>query len=141
MGSVNKVILVGNLGRDAELRYTAGGTPFASLNLATTETWKDKDSGQKKEQTEWHRVVLWGKTAETLSEYLAKGKGLYVEGRLQTRKWQDKDGQDKYTTEIRADRVVLLGGNSNGGGAAKASRAEGFEQGQSEWPDDDGIDY
>ena len=116
MGSVNKVILVGNLGRDAELRYTPGGAPVATLNLATTEVWNDKASGQKQEKTEWHRIVLWGKSAESLSEYLTKGKQIFVEGRLQTRKWQDKDGVDKYTTEIRADRITLLGGG--GGGAA-----------------------
>jgi len=116
MGSVNKVILVGNLGRDAELRYTPGGAPVATLNLATTEVWNDKTSGQKQEKTEWHRIVLWGKSAESLSEYLTKGKQIYVEGRLQTRKWQDKDGNDKYTTEIRGDRIVLLGGGGMGGG-------------------------
>jgi len=116
MGSVNKVILVGNLGRDAELRYTPGGAPVATLNLATTEVWNDKTSGQKQEKTEWHRIVLWGKTAESLSEYLTKGKQIFVEGRLQTRKWQDKDGHDKYTTEIRADRITLLGGGGGGGG-------------------------
>ena len=121
MGSVNKVILVGNLGRDAELRYTPGGAPVATLNLATTEVWNDKASGQKQEKTEWHRIVLWGKSAESLSEYLTKGKQIYVEGRLQTRKWQDKDGNDKYTTEIRADRITLLGGG--GGGAGGATRS------------------
>jgi len=115
MGSVNKVILVGNLGRDAELRYTPGGAAVATLNLATTEVWNDKASGQKQEKTEWHRIVLWGKSAESLSEYLTKGKQIYVEGRLQTRKWQDKDGNDKYTTEIRGDRIVLLGGGGGGG--------------------------
>ena len=118
MGSVNKVILVGNLGRDAELRYTPGGAPVATLNLATTEVWNDKTSGQKQEKTEWHRIVLWGKSAESLSEYLTKGKQIFVEGRLQTRKWQDKDGNDKYTTEVRGDRVVLLGGGGGGGGGA-----------------------
>src|SRR5215813_14081696 len=121
MGSVNKVILVGNLGRDAELRYTPGGAPVATLNIATTEVWNDKASGQKQEKTEWHRVVLWGKSAESLSEYLTKGKQIYVEGRLQTRKWQDKDGNDKYTTEIRGDRIVLLGGGGGGmGGGGRA---------------------
>ncbi len=115
MGSVNKVILVGNLGRDAELRYTPGGAPVATLNLATTEVWNDKTSGQKQEKTAWHRIVLWGKSAESLSEYLTKGKQIFVEGRLQTRKWQDKDGNDKYTTEIRADRITLLGGGGGGG--------------------------
>jgi len=116
MGSVNKVILVGNLGRDAELRYTPGGAPVATLSIATTEVWNDKSSGQKQEKTEWHRVVLWGKSAESLSEYLTKGKQIYVEGRLQTRKWQDKDGNDKYSTEIRSDRIVLLSGGGGGGG-------------------------
>ena len=121
MGSVNKVILVGNLGRDAELRYTPGGAAVATLNLATTEVWNDKASGQKQEKTEWHRIVLWGKSAESLNEYLTKGKQIYVEGRLQTRKWQDKDGHDKYTTEIRGDRVVLLGGGGGGGGGGMAA--------------------
>ena len=118
MGSVNKVILVGNLGRDAELRYTPGGAPVATLNMATTEVWNDK-AGQKQEKTEWHRVVLWGKTAESLNEYLTKGKQIYVEGRLQTRQWDDKDGKKRYTTEIRGDRIVLLGG---GGGARQQTR-------------------
>src|SRR5260221_26550 len=118
MGSVNKVILVGNLGRDAELRYTPGGAPVATLNLATTEVWNDKTSGQKQEKTEWHRIVLWGKSAESLSEYLTKGKQIYVEGRLQTRKWQDKDGHEKNTTEVRGDRIVLLGRGGGGGGSA-----------------------
>jgi single-strand DNA-binding protein len=124
MGSVNKVILVGNLGRDAELRYTPGGAPVATLNLATTEVWNDKTSGQKQEKTEWHRIVLWGKSAESLSEYLTKGKQIFVEGRLQTRKWQDKDGHDKYTTEIRADRITLLGGGGGGGGMAGGARPQ-----------------
>jgi single-strand DNA-binding protein len=122
MGSVNKVILVGNLGRDAELRYTPGGAPVATLNLATTEVWNDK-AGQRQEKTEWHRVVLWGKTAESLSEYLVKGKQLYIEGRLQTRQWDDKDGNKRYTTEIRGDRIVLLGGGGGGAGRQPASRA------------------
>ena len=130
MGSVNKVILVGNLGRDAELRYTPGGAPVATLNLATTEVWNDKASGQKQEKTEWHRIVLWGKSAESLSEYLTKGKQIYVEGRLQTRKWQDKDGHDKYTTEIRGDRIVLLGGGG-GGGARPQQRPAGVAAGAS----------
>src|SRR4051812_49563940 len=117
MGSVNKVILVGNLGRDAELRYTPGGAPVATLNMATTEVWNDK-GGQKQEKTEWHRVVLWGKSAESLSEYLVKGKQIYIEGRLQTRQWDDKDGNKRYTTEIRGDKIVLLGGGSGGGRGA-----------------------
>jgi single-strand DNA-binding protein len=115
MGSVNKVILVGNLGRDAELRYTPAGAAVATLNLATTEVWNDKQ-GQRQEKTEWHRIVLWGKQAESLQEYLVKGKQIYVEGRLQTRQWDDKDGNKRYTTEIKADRITLLGGGGAGGG-------------------------
>ena len=115
MGSVNKVILVGNLGRDAEVRSTAGGTSVATLNLATTDVWNDKQ-GQKQEKTEWHRIVLWGKQAESLQEYLVKGKQIYVEGRLQTRQWDDKDGNKRYTTEIKADRITLLGGGGGGRG-------------------------
>src|SRR6516164_8039698 len=122
MGSVNKVILVGNLGRDAELRYTPAGAAVATINMATTEVWNDK-SGQRQERTEWHRVVLWGKSAESLAEYLTKGKQIYVEGRLQTRQWDDKDGNKRYTTEIRGDRVVLLG-SGGGGRAAGGDRPE-----------------
>src|SRR5512140_3053912 len=127
MGSVNKVILVGNLGRDAELRYTPGGAAVATLNMATTEVWNDK-AGQRQEKTEWHRIVLWGKSAESLSEYLTKGKQIYVEGRLQTRQWDDKDGNKRYTTEIRGDRIVLLGGGGGGGargGGGGAARGGG----------------
>src|SRR5471030_1615167 len=115
MGSVNKVILVGNLGRDAELRYTPGGAAVATLNMATTEVWNDK-SGQKQEKTEWHRVIFWDKVAESLTEYLTKGKQVYVEGRLQTRQWDDKHGNKRYTTEIKGDRIVLLGGGAGRGG-------------------------
>lgn len=128
MGSVNKAILVGNLGRDAELRYTSGGTPVASVRMATTERFTDRD-GQKREDTQWHDVVIWGKTAESIHEYLTKGKQIYVEGRIQTRKWTDREGKDRYNTEIRADRVVLLGGGGGGEGRAprpsRGSYAEG----------------
>ena len=128
MGSVNKVILVGNLGRDAELRYTPGGAAVATINMATTEVWNDKQ-GQRQEKTEWHRVVLWGKQAESLSEYLTKGKQIYVEGRLQTRQWDDKDGNKRYTTEIRGDRVVLLSGGGGGRGGGGMSRGGAMEEG------------
>ena len=124
MGSVNKVILVGNLGRDAELRYTPGGAAVATINMATTEVWNDK-GGQRQEKTEWHRVVLWGKSAESLTEYLTKGKQIYVEGRLQTRQWDDKDGNKRYTTEIRGDRIVLLGGGGGGRSGGGMSRGGG----------------
>jgi len=111
---VNKVILVGNLGADPEIRYTSGGTAVANLRLATTETWTDK-TGERTERTEWHRVILWGKTAETASQYLTKGKQVYIEGRLQTREWQDKDGNKKFTTEISANTMLMLGkGDSPG---------------------------
>ena len=123
MGSVNKVILVGNLGRDAELRYTPGGAAVATINMATTEVWNDK-GGQRQEKTEWHRVVLWGKSAESLTEYLTKGKQIYVEGRLQTRQWDDKDGNKRYTTEIKADRITLLGGGGGGGGRGTSAPME-----------------
>ena len=123
MGSVNKVLLVGNLGRDAELRYTPGGAAVATLNLATTEVWNDRNN-QRQEKTEWHRVVLWGKQAESLQEYLTKGKQIYVEGRLQTRQWDDKEGQKRYTTEIKADRITLLGGGGGGGGGRAGGGAD-----------------
>lgn len=139
MGSVNKVILVGNLGRDIELRYTPGGAAVATLSLATTDVWNDK-SGQKQEKTEWHRVILWGKTAETLSEYLLKGRQIYVEGRLQTRQWDDRDGNKRYTTEIRSDRVVLLGGRgSSGGGGGGGGRPEVQDQ-RAPAPPDEGVE-
>jgi single-strand DNA-binding protein len=128
MGSVNKVILVGNLGRDAELRYTPGGAAVAKVSIATTEVWTDK-SGERKDKTEWHSVDIWGKQAETLSEYLTKGKQVYVEGRLQTREWTDKDGNKRKTTDIKADRVVLLSGGGGGGGRGAYSRTEPAEVG------------
>ena len=127
MGSVNKVILVGNLGRDAELRYTPGGAAVATLNMATTETWNDK-SGQRQEKTEWHRVVFWGKVAESLTEYLTKGKQVYVEGRLETRQWNDKDGNKRYTTEIKGDKIVLLGGGGGRGGSGGGMSRGGGEE-------------
>ncbi|MGH9145051.1 MAG: single-stranded DNA-binding protein [Vicinamibacterales bacterium] len=130
MGSVNKVILVGNLGRDAELRYTPGGAAVATLNMATTEVWNDK-GGQRQEKTEWHRVVFWGKVAESLTEYLTKGKQVYVEGRLETRQWNDKDGNKRYTTEIKGDKIVLLGGGAGrGGGISRGGGDESMGGGQ-----------
>jgi single-strand DNA-binding protein len=115
MASVNKVILLGNLGRDPETRYTTGGDAVTNLNIATSEQWKDK-SGEKQERTEWHRVVLFGRQAEIAGEYLKKGRSVYIEGRLQTRKYTDKDGVEKYSTEIVADRMQLIGGAREGGG-------------------------
>ena len=139
MGTVNKVILVGNLGRDAELRHTGGGTAVANLNLATTDVWTDKTSGQRQEKTEWHRVVLWGRQAETLQQYLVRGKQIYVEGRLETRQWDDRDGNRRYTTEVRADRITLLGGRGEGGGGrgddAGPSHAGGYPGGGPQYDD------
>ena len=109
MASVNKVILIGNLGRDPEVRYTAGGTPVANFTMATTERWSDPSSGERKEKTEWHRVVVWGKQAEIAGEFLRKGRQVYVEGSLQTREWTDRDGNKRQTTEVRAQRFQMLG--------------------------------
>ena len=116
MASVNKVILVGNLGRDPETRYSTSGAAICNITVATSRQWKDKASGEKKEETEWHRVVFYDRLAEIAGEYLKKGRPVYVEGRLKTRKWQDKEGQDRYTTEIIADEMQLLGSREGGGG-------------------------
>ncbi len=112
---VNKVILVGNLGNDPDIRYTAGGAAVANVSLATAESWRDKDSGEQQERTEWHRIVFFGRLAEIVGEYLRKGSQIYIEGRLQTRKWQDKEGTDRYTTEIVANEMQMLGSRSGGG--------------------------
>jgi single-strand DNA-binding protein len=109
MASVNKVIIVGNLGRDPEVRYTPNGDSITNVTIATTDTWKDKATGEKKEATEWHRVVFFGKLAEIAGQYLKKGRQVYVEGALRTRKWQDKEGQERYTTEIVANEMKMLG--------------------------------
>ncbi|MCH4812259.1 single-stranded DNA-binding protein [Vreelandella neptunia] len=117
---INKVILIGNLGQDPEVRFTPSGTAVANLNLATTDTWMDRQSGQRQERTEWHRVVMFNKTAEIAQQYLKKGSKVYIEGRLQTRKWQDQNGQDRYSTEIVANDMQMLDGRSGdfqGGGA------------------------
>ncbi len=111
MASVNKAIVLGNLGRDPELRHTQSGKAVCQLNVATTETWTDQ-SGERQEKTEWHRIVVWGRQAENCDKYLSKGRSVYVEGRIQTRKWQDKDGADRYSTEIVADRVQFIGGGA-----------------------------
>lgn len=113
--SVNKVILIGNLGADPEVRSTANGGYVANLRMATTETWRDRNSGERQERTEWHRVVFFGRTAEIAQQYLRKGSKIYVEGKLQTRKWQDQNGQDRYTTEIVGDTMQFLDSKSGGG--------------------------
>ena len=114
MASVNKCILVGNLGKDPEVRFTASGTAVANFSLATSETFKDK-AGEKQQKTEWHNIQVWGKLAEICGEYLTKGKTIYLEGRIQTRKSQDRDGNDRYTTEIVGEKMVMLGGNKGDG--------------------------
>ena len=131
MASVNKVILVGNLGRDPELRYTQGGQAVANFTLATNERWRDKD-GNNQERTEWHRVVVWGKSAENCAQYLQKGRSVYVEGRLQTREWEDREGHKRTTTEITAQVVQFLGGR--GGGAPVGGGPEGPPSGGPEGP-------
>lgn len=120
MGSVNKVILVGNLGADPELRYTPANKAVCNLSLATNEVWKDKATGEKQEKVEWHRVVAWNETAEHCHQYLKKGRTIYVEGRLQTRKWTDKDGRERFSTDVVADKVVFLG---DGGGKREPAPA------------------
>jgi single-strand DNA-binding protein len=124
MASLNKVMLIGNLGKDPEVRYTGSGQAVASFSLATSERFKNKQSGEWEEKTEWHRVTLWGKQAEVAGEYLAKGKTVFIEGRLQTRKWTDRDGNEKYTTEIVGERMQMLGGKGDGGGGGAGRRSE-----------------
>ena len=123
---VNKVILVGNLGRDPEMKYTASGAAIANVTIATSESWNDKQTGEKVEKTEWHRVVAFQRLAEIMGEYLKKGSQVYIEGKLQTRKWQDQNGQDRYTTEVVANDMQMLG--SRGGDAGGASQGGGFRQ-------------
>lgn len=132
MASVNKVIIVGNLGRDPETRYAPNGDAICNITVATTDSWKDKQTGEKKEQTEWHRIVFYGRLAEVVDQYLSKGSAVYVEGSLRTRKWQDKDGKDRYTTEIRAENLQMLGGGQQRGGQGdgQARPAEPRSQGQ-----------
>lgn len=117
MASVNKVIIVGNLGKDPETRYAPSGDAFCTITVATTDTWKDKQTGEKKEATEWHRVVFNGRLAEIAGQYLKKGRPVYIEGSLRTRKWTNKEGVDQYTTEIRADQMQMLGSRDEGGGS------------------------
>jgi single-strand DNA-binding protein len=133
MGSVNKVILVGNLGSDPELKYTPSNRPVCNLSVATNEVWKDKN-GQKQEKTEWHRVNVWGEQAEHCSKYLSKGRMVYVEGRLQTRSWDDKEGKKRYSTEIVADRVTFLGGGQGAGAGAEGGA--GGVRGKRGWGDE-----
>ena len=130
MASVNKVIVLGNLGKDPEVRYTPSGSAVCNLRIATTRNWKNKDSGEKMEETEWHSVVLYDRQAEIAGEYLKKGRPVYVEGRLKTRKWTDKEGMERYTTEIVADSMQLLGGRegAGGGGAEEEGGGGGYTE-------------
>lgn len=136
---VNKVILVGNLGQDPELRYTGSGTAVANVSLATNESYKNRD-GEVVENTEWHRLVFWGRLAEIAGEYLKKGRQVYVEGSLQTRQWEDKDGNTKYTTEVKVREMTMLGGGSDEGGSSSRSNGFASDTGASDdsfSPDDD----
>jgi single-strand DNA-binding protein len=128
---INKVILVGNLGRDPEVRYMPSGGAVTNITIATSETWKDKNTGQQQEKTEWHRVVLFGRLGEIAGEYLRKGSQVFIEGRLQTRKWQDQSGQDRYTTEIVANEMQMLGsrGGAGGGGSADFNQEPSYDTG------------
>ncbi|HLO25940.1 MAG TPA: single-stranded DNA-binding protein [Geobacteraceae bacterium] len=141
MASLNKVMLIGNLGKDPEVRYTAAGTAVASFSVATSEKFKNKN-GEWEEKTEWHNVTLWARLAEIAGEYLSKGKTVYIEGRLQTRKWQDRDGKDRYTTEIVGEKMQMLSGKGEGGGGRQGAgrTTENQEPGYEEPvfnPDDD----
>ena len=124
MASINKVMLIGNLGKDPEIRYMPSGDAIANLTLATTENWKDK-AGEKQEKTEWHRISMFGRLAEIAGEYLKKGSSVYIEGKLQTRKWQDKEGNDRYTTEIVAHEMKMLGSRASGGDTGMERSAPG----------------
>lgn len=151
MASLNKVMLIGNLGKDPEVRYTGSGMAVASFSLATSERIKNK-SGEYEDKTEWHNITLWGKQAEFAKNYLTKGRTVFVEGRLQTRKWQDKDGKDRYTTEIVGDRIQAVDGKKNGGGeegntpsnhqsSSSSPPSQGRNQSPSFTPDDDDIPF
>jgi single-strand DNA-binding protein len=134
MASVNKVIIIGNLGKDPEVRYTPNGNAVCNLRIATTRTWKSKDSGEKMEETEWHSVVLYDRQAEIAGEYLKKGRPVYIEGRLKTRKWQDKEGVDRYTTEIVSDSMQLLGSREGTGAGGAGGSDEGTPSGYGDRP-------
>jgi single-strand DNA-binding protein len=138
---INKVILIGHLGQDPEVRALPSGSSIANLRIATTESWKDKQSGEFKEQTEWHTVVLFGRTAEVAAEYLKKGSQVYIEGRLRTRKWQDKTGNDRYSTEIVGNDMQMLGGRGQGGGQSAGQPSGGRGQGAAVPKGDTGGDF
>ncbi len=140
MASVNKVILVGNLGRDPEVRYTSNGTPVANFTMATTDQWRDQ-SGERQERTEWHRIVVWGKQAEIAGEYLRKGRQVYVEGQLQTREWTDRDGNKRYTTEVRARMFQMLGSPRDARPDSEGEPAHAVADSQGPGYEDDDIPF
>jgi single-strand DNA-binding protein len=137
---INKVILVGNLGKDPEVRYSPSGSAMANVTIATSDSWKDKQTGEKQERTEWHRVVFFNRLAEIVGEYLKKGSQVYIEGRLQTRKWQGQDGQDRYTTEIVANEMQMLGGRGGGGGGGEWSSSKPQDSAPAGAPPQDDFD-
>jgi single-strand DNA-binding protein len=142
VGSVNKVILIGNLGKDPEVRHTQSGSSVATFSIATNESWNNRE-GQREERTEWHRVVVFGKLADICGQYLKKGKQVYIEGRLQTRSWDDRDGNKRYTTEIVASQMTMLGRGGEGPSDSYAPpiEEERFSGGGSSWPEDDDIPF
>ena len=142
MAGINKVILIGRLGSDPEVRYTPSGVAVANFSIATSEEWTDKDSGEKKERTEWHRIVAWRRLGEICGEYLSKGRQVYVEGRLQTRSWDDRDGNKKYTTEIVASDIQFLGSReTSDGGRPSGGGGGGFQGAPGPGPEDDDIPF
>jgi len=137
---INKVILVGNLGQDPDTRYMPSGSAVTNLRIATSEQWKDKQTGEQKERTEWHNVAMFGRLAEIAAEYLRKGSQVYIEGKLRTRKWQDKQGNDRWTTEVIADEMQMLGGRGGGGGPAPMSSQDSGPPGGN-YPDSGGGEF
>jgi len=134
MAGINKAILIGNLGRDPEVRYTANGTAVANFSIATTERWKDRESGEQKEQTEWHRIVAFGRLGEICGQYLSRGKQVYIEGKIQTREWEDKEGNKRYTTEIVASAMQFLGARDAGPTGPRGDASQGGYPGGSSQP-------
>ncbi len=143
MAGINKAIIVGRLGRDPEVRYTTDGRAISNFSIATSDEWKDKDTGEKKERTEWHRIVAFGKLGEICGEYLSKGRQIYIEGRIQTREWEDKEGNKRYTTEIVASQMLMLGTKDSGGStnALAESKSSDHQETPDSTPQDDDIPF
>ena len=143
MAGINKAIIVGRLGRDPEVRYTTDGRAISNFSIATSDEWKDKDTGEKKERTEWHRIVAFGKLGEICGEYLSKGRQIYIEGRIQTREWEDKEGNKRYTTEIVASQMLMLGTKDSGGStnAFAESKSSDHQETPDATPQDDDIPF